>query len=221
MIAESISENEISQQFSKGRALLEAGSPDLALLVTLSALEAAMRRIAGLHSHEAVRLSPAILSSFLFSRAFLNRADYEFILACAQQRDAVAHGFRQQVNKQDVERLQSIADHLLEQKANDSKDALSQTVVEIVGGESYEYTPLGQYIVKAVGVCGGRPTFKYTRIEVAGTLSRITYGESFQEILEDYAGRISQEALQEAIEVNVARGILEELGGISKLMKAA
>ena len=221
MIAESISENEMSQQFSKGRALLEAGTPDVALLVIWSALEAAMRQIAGLHSNEAVRLSPAILSSFLFSRAFLNREDYEFILACSQQRDAVAHGFRQQVNKEDVEHLQIIAEHLLEQKTTDSKDAPSQTVIEIVGGESYEYTPLGQYIVKAVGICGGRPTFKYTRIEVAGILSRLTYGEGFQEILADYAGRVSQEALQEAIEVNVAKGILDELGGTNKLMKAA
>ncbi len=31
-------------------------------------------------------------------------------------------------------------------------------VVEIVGGEPYVFAPLGHYIVRAVGVCGGRPT---------------------------------------------------------------
>src|SRR5215510_566674 len=34
------------------------------------------------------------------------------------------------------------------------------------GGEAYEDYPLGQYIVAAPGVCGGRPTFKYTRIDI-------------------------------------------------------
>jgi len=33
------------------------------------------------------------------------------------------------------------------------------------GGEPYEYYPLGEYIVIAPGVCGGRPTFKGTRLD--------------------------------------------------------
>jgi hypothetical protein len=41
-----------------------------------------------------------------------------------------------------------------------------KVVREIVGGEVYEYVPLGKHIVSAKGVCGGRPTFKYTRVEV-------------------------------------------------------
>jgi hypothetical protein len=36
---------------------------------------------------------------------------------------------------------------------------------ENVGGEPFEYYSVGRYIVIAPGVCGGRPTFKYTRIE--------------------------------------------------------
>ena len=52
-------------------------------------------------------------------------------------------------------------------------------VSEIVGGEPYEYYPLGDYIVRAVGVCRGQPTFKYTRIEITGTLERLAAGESF------------------------------------------
>lgn len=45
----------------------------------------------------------------------------------------------------------------------------AKTVVEVVGGETYSYVPLGQYVVRAFGVCGGHPTFKYTRIEITGT----------------------------------------------------
>ena len=55
---------------------------------------------------------------------------------------------------------------------------MAKLVTEIVGGESYQYYPLGAYVVRVVGVCGGRPTFKYTRIEITGTLERLAAGES-------------------------------------------
>lgn len=48
---------------------------------------------------------------------------------------------------------------------------MSELVSEIIGGEVYQYYPLGEYVVRAVGVCGTRPTFKYTRIEITGTIS--------------------------------------------------
>ena len=50
------------------------------------------------------------------------------------------------------------------------KNASTKLVREKMGGESYEYYPLGQYIVVAPGVCGGRPTFKNTRIDVRHAL---------------------------------------------------
>ena len=81
-------------------------------------------------------------------------------------------------------------------------------VTENVGGESYEYLPLGQYVVRAIGVCGGRPTFKYTRIEVAGTLGRVAAGENIDAIAEGYRGRVPREAIQEAIDI-AARHLVE------------
>lgn len=81
---------------------------------------------------------------------------------------------------------------------------------EIVGGETYEYVPLGRYVVRAVGVCGGRPTFKYTRIEVAGVLRLIGAGESIESVVADYGGRFSREAVQEAIDI-AARRLVENL----------
>jgi len=74
-------------------------------------------------------------------------------------------------------------------------------VIEMVGGEPYEFEPLGQYIVRAVGVCGGRPTVKYTRIEMSHLLDRIAQGDSITEIVGDYRGRVSREAVAEAIEI--------------------
>lgn len=74
-------------------------------------------------------------------------------------------------------------------------------VVERQGDEIYEYYPLGQHVVQAKGVCEGRPTFKYTRIEIAGTLDRIAAGEDLDTIVEGYRGRVSREALIEAIQI--------------------
>src|SRR5438045_3078048 len=74
-------------------------------------------------------------------------------------------------------------------------------VVEMVGGEPYEFLPLGEHIVRAVGVCGGRPTVKYTRIEMSYLLDRVAQGDSIEEIVGDYRGRVSREAVAEAIEI--------------------
>jgi uncharacterized protein (DUF433 family) len=71
-------------------------------------------------------------------------------------------------------------------------------VHEEVDGEVYEYVPLGKYVVSAPGVCRGRPTFKYTRIEVAGVLEWLSAGNSLEELLAGYKGRVSREAIQEA-----------------------
>ena len=74
-------------------------------------------------------------------------------------------------------------------------------VVETVGGEPYEFEPLVQYIVRADGVCGGRPIVKYTRIEMSHLLDRVAQGDSISEIVGDYRGRVSREAVVEAIEI--------------------
>ena len=74
----------------------------------------------------------------------------------------------------------------------------TETQPEMGGGKPYEFVPLGSYIVRAVDVCGGRPTFKYTRIEVAPVLSLLASGESMKSIVSGYKGRVPREALDEA-----------------------
>ena len=74
-------------------------------------------------------------------------------------------------------------------------------ITEIVGGEVYQYYPLGEHIVRAIGVCGGRPTFKYTRIEITGTLDRLSAGETIEEIVKGYRDRVTREAIIEAIKM--------------------
>lgn len=76
----------------------------------------------------------------------------------------------------------------------------SEPITEIVGDESYTYFSLGNYIVRAIDVCGGRPTFKYTRIEVSLILSFLASGESIEDIVADYRHpHLTHDAIYEAI----------------------
>ncbi len=79
---------------------------------------------------------------------------------------------------------------------------MSEFITETMDNRPYRYTPLGKYIVRAPGVCSGRPTFKYTRIEVGGALDRLAAGETMDEIIAGYQGKVSREALLEAIQLH-------------------
>lgn len=76
---------------------------------------------------------------------------------------------------------------------------MTQIRTEIVSGETYQYYPLSDNIVRAIGVCGEQPTFKYTRIEITGTLERIASGENIDEVIKGYRGRVSRSAILEAM----------------------
>jgi uncharacterized protein (DUF433 family) len=72
-----------------------------------------------------------------------------------------------------------------------------ELVCEIYGGEPYEYYPLGEHVVAAPGVCGGRPTFKYTRIDVQHALGRLLMGWTIEQVAASYHLPIA--AMREAI----------------------
>jgi uncharacterized protein (DUF433 family) len=72
-----------------------------------------------------------------------------------------------------------------------------ELVCEIVGGEPYEYVPLGEHVVRAPGVCNGEPTFKYTRINVEHALARLSMGWTVEQVAQSY--RLPAEAVREAI----------------------
>jgi uncharacterized protein (DUF433 family) len=79
-----------------------------------------------------------------------------------------------------------------------------QLVREIVGGELYDYYPLGRPIVAAPGVCRGRPTFKYTRIEVEFVLDLLAAGEPMAQLIENFRGRVPKAAIEEALRLAVS-----------------
>lgn len=74
-----------------------------------------------------------------------------------------------------------------------------EPVSEMVGGEPYEYYPLGDYIVAAPGVCGGRPTFRYTRIDVRHALGRLSMGWTVEQVAESYRQPVA--AVREVIDL--------------------
>src|SRR5262245_21937483 len=77
------------------------------------------------------------------------------------------------------------------------KKAARKLIREIVGGEIYEYYPVGRHIVVAPGVCGGRPTFKYTRIDVRHALNLLAAGRPIERVAEGY--KIPIAAVREAL----------------------
>ncbi len=78
---------------------------------------------------------------------------------------------------------------------------MSDLVTENHGNEPYSYYPMGEYVVRAPGVCGGRPTFKHTRIEITGALARLANGETLEAVVSGYAGRVTREAVLEASQI--------------------
>jgi uncharacterized protein (DUF433 family) len=83
-----------------------------------------------------------------------------------------------------------------------TKATKPKLVQEMYGGELYEYYPLGKYIVAAPGVCGGRPTFKYTRLEVSMILALIESGVTIEQAVKRYSrSKITVEAVKEAIQL--------------------
>lgn len=81
-----------------------------------------------------------------------------------------------------------------------SKPAL---VREEYKGKVYEFYPLGEYIVAAPGICGGRPTFKYTRLETSMILAQLAAGDTIEEVVEAYSlSRLTPEAVIEAIRLS-------------------
>ena len=110
---ESISPAEVVALVDQSATLADAGEYSPALLIAWAAAEAAMRLAAERYDVEIHDLRPPSLMSRLFSEGLMDRPDYDFLMTCMRQRNAVAHGFRQQVTPEDLKRLQEIVNTLL------------------------------------------------------------------------------------------------------------
>ena len=76
---------------------------------------------------------------------------------------------------------------------------------------------LGEHIVADPLICHGKPTFKGTRIMVWQVLDALARGETWDEIVAAWDGRVSREAIAETI--RLARAALLDRNG--RLVRAA
>ena len=74
-----------------------------------------------------------------------------------------------------------------------------ELVRETRHGEPYEYYPLGKYIVAIPGVCGGRPTIKYHRLDARWVIGYLKSGETPEELASAF--NIPVEAVHEAVKL--------------------
>ena len=74
-----------------------------------------------------------------------------------------------------------------------------RTISETYGGDLYEYFPLGEYVVAARGVCDGRPTLKYTRMDARWIIAYIKMGRTVEELA--VAHGVAVAAIREVIEL--------------------
>jgi uncharacterized protein (DUF433 family) len=74
---------------------------------------------------------------------------------------------------------------------------------------------LGQYVVADPEVCHGKPTYRGTRIMVWQVLDALARGESVEEIVEAWDGKVSQGAIAETVRLARA-ALLDEDGQLSQ-----
>ena len=61
---------------------------------------------------------------------------------------------------------------------------------------------LGQYIVADAEICGGQPTFKGTRIMVWIVLEQLEDGMTWDEVVDEWGGKVPKRAIAEAIAIS-------------------
>jgi uncharacterized protein (DUF433 family) len=86
---------------------------------------------------------------------------------------------------------------LLKMNSEEAEDSSLTEVIEEINGEQYEYLPLGKYVVAARGVCGGRPTIKYRRLDARHVLALIKNGGNPGQVASEYG--IPVAAVEEVI----------------------
>ena len=68
-----------------------------------------------------------------------------------------------------------------------------------IGGGSMKPRINGHYVVADPEICHGQPTFRGTRILVSDILDQVARGESWDEISRSWRGRVTKEAIAEAV----------------------
>ena len=60
---------------------------------------------------------------------------------------------------------------------------------------------IGRYIITDPKICHGKPVFRGTRILVEQVLEQVTMGLAWETIVDEWRGRVSSEAIAEAVKL--------------------
>lgn len=112
---ETLNKAHIKERLQEGQDLSKKEMLAASLLITWSAVEAAMRLASKNHEIDLPDLRPATVISRLYSDGMLERSEYDFLLESMNIRNAVAHGFyEKRIKPNFLKRLQQIASQLLQ-----------------------------------------------------------------------------------------------------------
>jgi len=110
-----IGREQISKLLEEGQRLAQEKMLQASLLITWSAIEAAMRLASKRNDVDLPDFRPTTVIGRLYTDGVLEREDYYFLLDCMRLRNAIAHGFRGEAIKSGfVTRLRQIASQLLD-----------------------------------------------------------------------------------------------------------
>lgn len=79
---------------------------------------------------------------------------------------------------------------------------------------------LGEYIVADPEICHGKPTFKGTRIMVWQVLDALARGESAEEIIAAWDGKLSKAAIAETVRL-AREALLDDEGQLCRTLSRA
>jgi len=114
-ISQTMNKDLVRKRLQEGQRLAELGMVAASLLITWSAVEAAMRLAAKENEIDLPDQRPAVVISRLYTDGVLDREEYDFLVDVFGERNAVAHGFYQEkIRRTVLKRLQQIGLRLLE-----------------------------------------------------------------------------------------------------------
>ena len=78
-----------------------------------------------------------------------------------------------------------------------------------------EWAELGRYIVVDPEICHGKPTFRGTRIMVWQVLDALARGESVEEIIKAWDGKVTKNAISESVRL-AHQALLDDEGRLCR-----
>lgn len=118
-LPKTITREQINKLLLEGQHLAQERKLNAALLITWSAVEAAMRYASKSYDIDLPDFRPTTLIGRLYQDGVVGREDYNFLLECMRIRNAVAHGFRGETPKAEfVRRLRQLALRLLDNSSS-------------------------------------------------------------------------------------------------------